>query len=135
MATQSITLIGVINTIHTHLSSKSERIFISDSLKIAESSQNSGQSSQRFQTRSRSVSSSSVCSSHSKVEKKRKKRRKKCGNVLHFLKKILDDPTKHSVADWEDEERGLFRIKDRDRILQLWNKDKTRPVKCWDNFV
>ena len=91
--------------------------------------------------RRRSVSESSTSSYHSlnsrpgsnsKVTKKKRKRKSR--NVLHFLKDLLDTPN-DNVISWEDKESGIFRIHDRDSILQYWNKDKTRPVKCWDNFA
>lgn len=87
--------------------------------------------------RSRTVSeSSSRSESVGKVRKiKRSRRGGGTSNVLHFLKRLLDDSKYESIINWRDREKGVFVIDDRKGILDIWNENKSRPVKNWNNFA
>lgn len=87
--------------------------------------------------RSRNFSESSVsssrCSSRLSGKAKTKKKAKR-ENVLHFLKRMLDDETNEIIV-WKDKERGIFFIADRDGLLEAWKETKGRSASNWNNFA
>ena len=79
------------------------------------------------------ASSASSTRSGSKVAKNGKRKSSK-GNVLHFLKRLLDDK-EQTMIQWTSQDTGVFKILDTNQLLEVWNKSKKRPVKCWNHFA
>lgn len=36
---------------------------------------------------------------------------------------------------WLDKEKGVFKVIDKGKTLELWNEQKVKQVKGWNNFV
>ena len=89
--------------------------------------------SRRVSECSSRASSASSTRSGSKVAKKGKRKSSK-GNVLHFLKRLLDD-NEQTMIQWTSKETGVFKIMDPNQLLEVWNKTKKRPVKNWNHFA
>ena len=89
--------------------------------------------SRRVSECSSRASSASSTRSESKVAKKGKGKSSK-GNVLHFLKRLLDD-NEQTMIQWTSKEKGVFKIMDPNQLLEAWNKTKKRPVKNWNHFA
>lgn len=89
--------------------------------------------SRRVSECSSRASSASSTRSGSKVAKKGKKKSSK-GNVLHFLKRLLDDK-EQTMIQWTSQDTGSFKIIDPNQLLEVWNRSKKRPVKCWNHFA
>ena len=79
------------------------------------------------------ASSASSTRSGSKVAKKGKRKSSK-GNVLHFLKRLLDDE-EQTMIQWTSKCTGVFKIMNPNQLLEVWNKTKKRPVKNWNHFA
>ena len=89
--------------------------------------------SRRVSECSSRASSASSTRSGSKVAKKGKRKSSK-GNVLHFLKRLLDDE-EQTMIQWTSKCTGVFKIMDPNQLLEVWNKTKKRPVKNWNHFA
>ena len=89
--------------------------------------------SRRVSECSSRASSASSTRSESKVAKKGKGKSSK-GNVLHFLKRLLDD-NEQTMIQWTSKETGVFKIMDPNQLLGLWNKSKKRSAKSWNHFA
>ena len=89
--------------------------------------------SRRVSECSSRASSASSTRSGSKVAKKGKRKSSK-GNVLHFLKRLLDD-NEQTMIQWTSKETGVFKIMDPNQVLEVWNKSKKRSAKSWNHFA
>ena len=89
--------------------------------------------SRRVSECSSRASSASSTRSGSKVAKKGKRKSSK-GNVLHFLKRLLDDE-EQTMIQWTSKCTGVFKIMNPNQLLEVWNKTKKRPVKNWNHFA
>ena len=89
--------------------------------------------SRRVSECSSRASSASSTRSESKVAKKGKGKSSK-GNVLHFLKRLLDD-NEQTMIQWTSKETGVFKIMDPNQLLEVWNKSKKRSAKSWNHFA
>ena len=89
--------------------------------------------SRRVSECSSRASSVSSTRSGSKMPKKGKRKSSK-GNVLHFLKRLLDD-NEQTMIQWTSKETGVFKIMDPNQLLELWNKSKKRSAKSWNHFA
>ena len=89
--------------------------------------------SRRVSECSSRASSVSSTRSGSKMPKKGKRKSSK-GNVLHFLKRLLDDE-EQTMIQWTSKCTGVFKIMDPNQLLELWNKSKKRSAKSWNHFA
>ena len=89
--------------------------------------------SRRVSECSSRASSVSSTRSGSKMPKKGKRKSSK-GNVLHFLKRLLDDE-EQTMIQWTSKCTGVFKIMNPNQLLEVWNKTKKRPVKNWNHFA
>ena len=89
--------------------------------------------SRRVSECSSRASSASSTRSGSKVAKKGKRKSSK-GNVLHFLKRLLDDK-EQTMIQWTNQDTGVFKIMNPNQLLEVWNKSKKRSAKSWNHFA